>query len=56
MKETGLNDWWLNLTIEAFYSFKKGYHSQIPYAVEEVTGKKPITFSQFSKDYAQAFK
>ncbi len=55
-KEIGLNDWWLNLMIEAFYSFRKGYHSQVYSTVEEVTGKKPISFSQFAKDYAQAFK
>jgi uncharacterized protein YbjT (DUF2867 family) len=55
-KEIGLNDWWLNLMIEAFYSFRKGYHSQVSSTVEEITGKKPISFSQFAKDYVQAFK
>jgi hypothetical protein len=42
--------------IEAFYSFRKGYHSQVYSTVEEITGKKPIPFSQFVKDYIQAFK
>jgi uncharacterized protein YbjT (DUF2867 family) len=55
-KEIGLNDWWLNLMIEAFYSFRKGYHSQVTSTVEEITGKKPIPFSQFAKDYTQDFK
>ena len=55
-KEIGLNDWWLNLMIEAFYSFRKGYHSQVSSTVEKVTGKKPISFSQFAKDYVDAFK
>jgi uncharacterized protein YbjT (DUF2867 family) len=55
-KEIGLNDWWLNLMIEAFYSFRKGYHSQVTSTVEEITGNKPIPFSQFAKDYTQAFK
>jgi uncharacterized protein YbjT (DUF2867 family) len=55
-KEIGLNDWWLNLMLEAFYSFRKGYHSQVTSIVEEITGKKPIPFSQFAKDYTQAFK
>jgi hypothetical protein len=50
------NDWWLNLMIKAFYSFRKGYHSQVSSTVEEITGKKPISFSKFAKDYAQAFK
>jgi uncharacterized protein YbjT (DUF2867 family) len=55
-KDIGLNDWWLNLMIEAFYSFRKGYHSQVSSTLEEITGKKPITFAQFAKDYADAFK
>jgi len=42
--------------IKAFYSFRKGYHSQVSSTVEEITGKKPISFSKFAKDYAQAFK
>jgi uncharacterized protein YbjT (DUF2867 family) len=54
--EIGLNDWWLNLMLEAFYSFRKGYHSQIFSTVEELTGKNPISFPQFAKDYAQSFK
>jgi uncharacterized protein YbjT (DUF2867 family) len=55
-KEIGLNDWWLNLMIEAFYSFRKGYHSQVTSTVEEVTGRKATTFVQFAKDYADAFR
>jgi uncharacterized protein YbjT (DUF2867 family) len=55
-KEIGLNDWWVNLMIEAFYSFREGYHSRVSSTVEEVTGKKPISFSKFAKDYSQAFK
>jgi hypothetical protein len=31
--------------------FRKGYASHISSAIEEVTGKKPITFAQFAKDY-----
>jgi uncharacterized protein YbjT (DUF2867 family) len=54
--EIGLNDWWLTLMLEAFYSFRKGYHSQVFSTVEEVTGKNPISFSQFAKDYAEAFR
>jgi hypothetical protein len=33
-----------------------GYLAEISPAVEQVTGKKPITFSQFAKDHAVAFK
>ena len=55
-KEIGLNDWWLNLMMEAFYSFRKGYHSQVTSTVEELTGRKATTFAQFAKDYADAFR
>jgi hypothetical protein len=55
-KKLALNGWWLNLMIEAFYSFRKGYHSQVTYAIEEVTGTKATTFAQFSKDYADALR
>jgi hypothetical protein len=42
--------------IEAFYSFRKGYHSQVTSAIEEVTGRKATTFAQFAKNYADAFR
>ena len=56
MKEVGLNDWLID-TISGLYSyFRKGYASQVSSEIEEVTGKKPITFAQFAKDYADAFR
>jgi hypothetical protein len=36
--------------------YRKGIASQVSSAVEEVTGKKLISFSQFAKDYAEAFR
>jgi uncharacterized protein YbjT (DUF2867 family) len=35
---------------------RRGYASQVSSAVEEVTGKRPISFSQFAKDYIEAFR
>jgi uncharacterized protein YbjT (DUF2867 family) len=56
MKELGLNDWLID-TISGLYSyFRKGYASQVSSVIEEVTGKKPIAFAQFAKDYADAFR
>jgi uncharacterized protein YbjT (DUF2867 family) len=55
MKEMGLDDWTINTFSELYDYFRKGYASQVSSAVEEVTGKKPISFSQFAKDYAEAF-
>ncbi len=56
MKETGMNDWLINTILELYNYFRKGYASEVSSAVEEVTGKKQITFAQFAKDYAEAFR
>jgi uncharacterized protein YbjT (DUF2867 family) len=56
MKETGMNDWLINTISELSDYFRKGYGSQVSSAVEEITGKKPISFSQFAKDYTEAFR
>ena len=53
MKEMGMNDWTIS---ELADYFRKRNASEVSSAVEEVTGKKPISFSQFAKDYAEAFR
>jgi uncharacterized protein YbjT (DUF2867 family) len=55
MKEIGMSEWLINTVSELSDYFRKGKASEISPAVEEVTGKKPISFSQFAKDYAEAF-
>src|ERR687895_1728452 len=47
MKEMGMNDWTIS---ELADYFRKRNASEVSSAVEEVTGKKPISFSQFAKD------
>jgi uncharacterized protein YbjT (DUF2867 family) len=56
MKDSDIGEWWINVIMEVYDLYKGGTQEQISSAVEEVTGKKPISFSQFAKDYAQAFK
>jgi hypothetical protein len=56
MKDRGINDWFINTTIELYDFCKGGNLSSVSSAVEEITGEKPISFSQFAKDYAEAFK
>jgi hypothetical protein len=51
-----MNDWLINKISDLYTYFRKGYALQVSSAVEEVTGKKPITFAQFPKDYAEAFR
>src|ERR671932_1617938 len=52
MKDMGADEWTINSMIELFGVTRAGYLSEISPAVEQVTGKKPITFSQFVRDYA----
>jgi uncharacterized protein YbjT (DUF2867 family) len=56
MKDMGADEWTINSMIELFGITRAGYLSEISTAVEQVTGNKPITFSQFTRDYAVAFK
>ena len=56
MKEVGLNDWLIDTISDLYSYFRKGYASNVSSAVEEVTKKKPITFTQFAKDYVEAFR
>jgi uncharacterized protein YbjT (DUF2867 family) len=56
MKDMGADEWTINSMIELFVITRAGYLSEISPAVEQVTGNKPTTFSQFARDYASAFK
>jgi hypothetical protein len=56
MEELGMESWLIGAIMEGFYSIRAGYGSQTTTIVEQITGRKPISFSQFVKDYAQAFK
>jgi uncharacterized protein YbjT (DUF2867 family) len=56
MKAIGMDEWFINSMMELFGITRAGYVSDVSPAIEEVTGKKPITFSEFAKDYSRAFK
>jgi uncharacterized protein YbjT (DUF2867 family) len=56
MKDMGIDEWTINSMIELFGITRAGDVSDISPAVEQITGNKPITFSQFARDYAGAFK
>src|ERR687890_547183 len=56
MKAIGMDEWFINSMMELFSITRVGYASDISSAFEEVTGRKPITFSKFAKDYLSAFK
>ena len=52
----GMDEWFINSMMDLFSITRAGYASDISSTIEEVTGKKPITFSKFAKDYSSAFK
>ena len=56
MKDTGVDDWTINSMIELFEIIRAGYASAVSPIVEQITGHKPVTFEQFAKDYAGAFR
>ena len=56
MKEIGMDDWFINSLIELYAIVRGGYGSNLSSDVEELTGRKPISFLQFTRDYADSFK
>ena len=56
MKGMGMDEWLISTISELFNYFKKGHASQVSSAVEEVTGNRAISFSQFANNYADAFR
>ena len=56
MKDSGMDNWLVDAIMEFYSIIKAGYASKTTNVFEEVMRRKPITFSQFARDYAQAFK
>ena len=56
LKEIGMDDWFINSMMELYAIVRAGYASYLSSAVKDITGKKPISFSQFARGYAQSFK
>lgn len=55
LKEMGMDNWLIDAVMEGFYSIKAGYGSQTTNVVEQITGRKPISFSQFVRDHVSFF-
>src|SRR2546426_3916858 len=56
MKDMRMDDWIINSIIELFEFAKAGHWSAISPVTEQITGNKPISFSQFASDNAASFK
>ena len=56
MKQSGMPEILVEATMELYGVYKNGYASEVTPVVEQVTGKKPISFSQFAQDYREDFQ
>jgi uncharacterized protein YbjT (DUF2867 family) len=56
MKQNGMDNWLVDAIMEFYMIIKAGHASQTTNVVEQITGRKPIHFSQFAKDYAEFFR
>ena len=56
MMKIGMEDWLIDAIMEYYPIIKSGHASETTSTIEEVTGRKPILFSQFAKDYVEAFR
>jgi uncharacterized protein YbjT (DUF2867 family) len=56
LKQIGMDDWFIDIMIELFRTIRGGYGSETTEAVEDITGRKPISFEQFAKHYADEFR
>jgi uncharacterized protein YbjT (DUF2867 family) len=52
--DMGMSDWHTNILL--LMLSREGYLSSISHDVEAVTGNKPISFAEFAKEHAEAFR
>jgi uncharacterized protein YbjT (DUF2867 family) len=55
MKKTGMEDWLIDAIMEFYYIIRTGHASRTTNAIEQITGRKPVSFEQFVRDYASCF-
>jgi uncharacterized protein YbjT (DUF2867 family) len=55
MKKMGMEDWLIDALMELYSVIRFGYSSQTTPAVEQITGRRPISLEQFVRDYANFF-
>jgi uncharacterized protein YbjT (DUF2867 family) len=63
MKDAGMEEWYIDAMMEFYnnavdlYNIDRGeWWSRTTTVVEQITGRKPISFAQFAKDYAEALR
>ena len=55
MREIDMDEWFINIALELYDSYRRGYASKISPAVELITGTRPRTFVEFAKEYVNYF-
>jgi len=56
MKKNGMGDWFIQNALELYNVYRAGYASDTNTVVEQITGRKSISFAQFAKDYVEDFR
>jgi hypothetical protein len=56
MKSMGREDWLIDAILEEFYNTRMGNRSKTTNTVEQILGRKPISFAEFVRDYANSFQ
>jgi uncharacterized protein YbjT (DUF2867 family) len=55
MESMSIEDWLIDAIIEDFYNTKMGNRTTTTNTVEQIMRRKPISFAQFVRDYANSF-
>jgi uncharacterized protein YbjT (DUF2867 family) len=53
---TGTQEWSANALVDLQRLYQEGRASLLTNDIEQITGRKPVTFDQFARDYAFAFQ
>ncbi|MCX6641095.1 MAG: SDR family oxidoreductase [bacterium] len=56
MLESGNPEWMVEDLIRLYRQFRKGGGELVTQTVQEITGREPINFNQFIRDYAHVFR
>lgn len=55
MTKAGMQAWLVEAMVELFHYYREGKAAHVTDTVRQVTGREPLTFAQFARDYAPAF-
>jgi hypothetical protein len=56
MLAAGMPDFYADHMLDLFRAYRTGVASPVTADVKAVTGREPLAFEQFARDYADAFR